>query len=165
MYFKNHLIFSVFFVIFFINLFSLKLDYLYVIIFSLFTCLLPDIDHPRSFLGYKFKWLFSWLYCLKHRSITHSFIFVLFLMFLICNINLLIFHFNKNIITGLILGYVSHILADMFTCRGVDLFWPYKRKIRFPFYFFLKNKQIEYYFCMFLLFISLFLFFFNKKNI
>ncbi len=158
MCFKNHLIFSISFVIFYVKIFSFKVDYLYVIISSLLTCLLPDIDHPRSFIGYRIKPISFWLYMFfGRRSFTHSLLFSFFILYFLYSINLIYFNFSNDIIFGMFLGYLSHIVSDMFTIKGVKLLWPLKKNFRFPFYFFFKNKKFEYYFCIFFFILSLFL--------
>jgi membrane-bound metal-dependent hydrolase YbcI (DUF457 family) len=84
--------------------------------------LLPDCDHRKAAAG---QVLPLWLIC-KHRGrLTHSWIPVLVL----------------SIITvalgwdwGLVMGYISHIVADSLTPMGVPL-WGHKDK-RYRFLFF-----------------------------
>ena len=54
---------------------------------------------------------------LKHRGFTHSLLFCLLMGFF-------------NIWIGI--GCLVHIVMDMMTRQGVELFYPYKNKIRFP---------------------------------
>ena len=75
---------------------------------------LPDIDTGSSFLGKKFR-IFSKL--LEHRTFTHSLIF--------CALAALISPY-------LFLGVLSHIIMDMCNPKGVQLFYPYGKNIKFP---------------------------------
>ncbi len=159
MYIKNHLIFCLSFIIFFLkilNIFNINLDLLRIITISFISCILPDIDHPNSFLGNKFKLISFLLFnYFGHRTITHSlfgiFIFFLFLLY----IKIFFLNFNFDIILAMLLGYFSHILCDMFTYKGIYFLWPYKFKFRVPFFYFFFNKKNEYYFCIILLILSI----------
>ncbi len=161
MYIKNHLIFSLSFSIFFIklcNFFNFKIDIFHIIPISLFSSLLPDLDHPRSYLGCKFKLISFFLSnYFGHRKITHSLFGMLFFFVFIFFMNIFYFNFDFDVIIGIYLGYFSHILADMFTYNGIDFLWPYKFKFRIPFIYIFLNKKIESYFCIFLLFLSFFI--------
>ena len=82
--------------------------------FVAFGSILPDIDHPGSMIGKNIP-LLPRLF--KHRGFTHSILF--------CLITLLI-----NI--WICVGCLVHIIMDMLTKQGVELFYPLKSKIRFP---------------------------------
>ena len=79
-----------------------------------FGSILPDIDHPGSMIGKNIPILPK---LLKHRGFTHSLLFCLLMGFF-------------NIWIGI--GCLVHIVMDMMTRQGVELFYPYKNKIRFP---------------------------------
>ncbi len=152
---KNHFIFSIFFVFFLVKLYTkffYKVDLLHIICGSLITFLLPDIDHPNSYIGNRFKYVSIIIYKIfGHRNITHSiFGLIIFLLFLIY-INNLYLNLDIDVIVGMFLGYLSHIIADIFTSHGVKLFWPFKIRVRF----FFKNK---FFYVIFMLFFC-FLFF------
>lgn len=158
MYFKNHLFFSCSFIILIkkiFNIYFVNNDWWHIIPAGLITCLLPDVDHHKSLIGSKFRFFYIYFFSfLGRRKITHSFFFVILFSIFLFNIkNIFNIKFNIDIINGMILGYISHIVADMFTFMGVTFLWPLKIKFRF---YFLKNKKCEYYFCLFLFFISLF---------
>ncbi len=160
MLFNNHLIFSLFCCVIFIKYININynINLLILVIFCLLFSLLPDIDHINSFIGNKFK--FISYYILKyfgHRTITHSFI-ILYLLYLFIFYFKFLYLFNISISIkyGIIIGYLSHILADMFTIRGVNIFWPFNFYFKFPFIN-LKNKKFEYFICIYLLFFSIFL--------
>ncbi len=156
---KNHLIFCLSFIIFFwkfLKKLNIYLDLLRIIPISFLSCLIPDIDHPRSFLGYKFKFISIMIFNLfGHRTITHSFLGLILLILFIIYINIFFLKFNFDIIFAIFLGYFSHIFCDMFTYKGVFFLWPYKIKFRIPIFYFFLNKKNDYYFCIFLLFMSI----------
>jgi inner membrane protein len=90
--------------------------------------LLPDVDEDGSFIGRKtlgvskiIKMIFG------HRGITHS----LFAWFLF-SIPYLISH--NSFLLGLSLGYLFHILGDMFSKSGVPLLYPSKKRFKIPIY-------------------------------
>ncbi|MGK2897046.1 MAG: metal-dependent hydrolase [Candidatus Makana argininalis] len=129
-------------------------DWWHIIPGALLTCLLPDIDHPKSFIGKKIKWLSLPLNkILGHRGFTHSFFIVFFFIFFF-KIN---FFFKKFIpidsFQSMIIGYISHILSDIITPLGVPIFWPLKRRIILP--ILSKNKYKEKILCIFLFFFAL----------
>lgn len=76
--------------------------------------LVPDIDHKGSAIGKGVPFISTML---EHRGFTHSLIFA-FLMAVI------------NPYFGL--GVLLHIFLDMMTNKGVKLFYPNDRSIRFP---------------------------------
>ncbi len=166
---KNHFIFCVFFIIVFKKLFTnllITIDWWHIIPAGLITCLLPDLDHPRSFYGNKLKFISKFIYSnIGHRKITHSLLFFIILNLLIFILNLFI-KSNLDIVYGMILGYLSHIVADINTPMGVYLFWPFSTfKVRSPLFFLFKKKNFESFFCFFLFFLSLLMYNFNKIKI
>lgn len=83
--------------------------------------LLPDIDHPKSFLGNKVKILSNALYTsVGHRSLTHSLLFA-------GVVGIIVSLFNAWLGLGIVLGILSHILLDMFTGAGVAYLYPFKK--------------------------------------
>ncbi|OCL26511.1 hydrolase [Orenia metallireducens] len=94
--------------------------------------LLPDIDHASSKAG-RALWFISkplkW-FGIKHRGFTHSllgFILFGFLTKELIDLNWI----SQLIWYGLLIGYVSHILADMLNVHGIPLFYPNDRKFKF----------------------------------
>lgn len=81
-------------------------EYVPLIIGSLF----PDIDEPTSTLGR----LLPVGYFVKHRTVTHS-LFALIIAFWI------------NPLFGI--GYLTHIFLDMLTPAGIQLFYPWEKKV------------------------------------
>jgi inner membrane protein len=51
-------------------------------------------------------------------------------------------------VQGLVLGYLSHILADMLTPAGVPLLWPCRWRFRLPILAPRKGNQLERALCM-----------------
>ncbi|BAC24734.1 b1728 [Wigglesworthia glossinidia endosymbiont of Glossina brevipalpis] len=135
---KGHLIFGLSVAIFLKKIEIFNALYLgkwgHIITGSICSCLLPDMDHPGSFLGKKLNWISIPISkTFGHRGFTHS-LLSLFLLYVIIFSNI----FNTNYVFpldfsySLLVGYFSHILADFFTPFGVPLFWPFKFKICLP---------------------------------
>lgn len=89
--------------------------------------LLPDLDTKKSYMGKKCPYLSKFISkrC-KHRGFTHS---LLFLILLNTLLKFIIYVGENNIILicasyGIFIGYISHIVLDLFTYEGVDLFFP-----------------------------------------
>ena len=89
--------------------------------------LIPDIDHPESFLGYAIQPISTFLMeTVGHRTLTHSLLF----LFLISVIGAM-FHIVLGI--GIGIGILSHIVLDLLTpnSNGVAFLYPFcKRKIK-----------------------------------
>lgn len=132
-------------------------DLWHIIPGSLITCLLPDIDHPKSRLGRRLKWISLPInHTFGHRGFTHSILAVI--------VYIIIFNFcfiSSNIIIpidamhGMVLGYCSHILADMLTITGVPLFWPLQFRFRLPIISSSKKNGLERIVCLIILVFSI----------
>lgn len=90
--------------------------------------LLPDIDHPKSVIGsrllpisYPISKIFG------HRGITHSLFAIILMMIAIQH-----YAHSASWAAALAIGYLSHLLGDMMTPSGVPLFYPSRKKFRFP---------------------------------
>ncbi|WP_249662120.1 metal-dependent hydrolase, partial [Lysinibacillus fusiformis] len=95
---------------------------------SVIGALLPDICHRGSKIGRTVPILAKLVNTVfGHRSITHS---LLFLLFVMVALDTLIPY--KAISIRIIIGMASHILLDMSTKKGVKLFFPATVYIRFP---------------------------------
>lgn len=79
---------------------------------------LPDIDHPRAHLRQRLGCLghiaFGWL---RHRGPTHS----ITALTLVAIISL---HVIPAFALPVMLGYASHLIADLMTPRGLAVLWP-----------------------------------------
>jgi inner membrane protein len=82
--------------------------------------LLPDLDHPKSWVGRR-VWPLSRIIAaiLGHRGITHSAIAVAGMAAL-----LLYAGTREAWVDALVVGYLSHLAADLLTPRGLRLAWP-----------------------------------------
>lgn len=84
----------------------------------------PDIDTPKSFLGYKFNFISEPLFtAFGHRTITHS----IFLMTIIFIVAALYWGINA-ILAGFTVGFMTHVLGDLTNGRVAILYPLYKRK-------------------------------------
>lgn len=83
-------------------------------IIATFGALLPDIDHTHSALGHYVPCISKRL---VHRGFTHSLFFML-----IC----------LAISPYFGIGILTHIVLDIFNTVGVQLFWPWRQRIKFP---------------------------------
>jgi inner membrane protein len=90
--------------------------------------LLPDIDHPASWIGRRTRPLSTVLASvLGHRGITHSLVAVAALVALLSHAGV-----RRSIVAALCVGYLSHLAADMLTPRGLRLAWPLRRTWTLP---------------------------------
>lgn len=99
-------------------------DWWHIIPSAILTCLLPDIDHPKSFLGQRLKWVSKPIArAFGHRGFTHSLlaVFALLATFYLKVPDTWII--PADALQGMVLGYLSHIVADMLTPAGVPLLY------------------------------------------
>jgi inner membrane protein len=107
---------------------------------------LPDVDNPRSRLGnglspmkspalntltrpvsWALKTLSFTLHrTIGHRTMTHSLLGVALFVVLISPVISL----SLDLFVALVIGYVSHLIADALNKRGVLLLWPLRRSFR-----------------------------------
>ncbi|HAT3918507.1 MULTISPECIES: metal-dependent hydrolase [Enterobacteriaceae] len=124
-------------------------DWWHIVPSAILTCLLPDIDHPRSFLGQRLSWLSKPIARMcGHRGFTHSLLAVfgaLTLFYLKVPDSWIV---PADAVQGMVLGYLSHILADMLTPAGVPLLWPCRWRFRLPILAPRKGNQLERVLCM-----------------
>ncbi|MEK8022877.1 MAG: metal-dependent hydrolase [Candidatus Hydrogenedentota bacterium] len=94
--------------------------------------LLPDIDHPRSTIGFLFYFTGIPQFLerkLGHRTVTHSWVFLVACLFLFIPLWIgwgLLYYLAAWF------GVLSHILIDMANIPGVPLFWPHRARWVFP---------------------------------
>jgi inner membrane protein len=90
--------------------------------------LLPDIDHPQSWVGRRARPVSSVIAAvLGHRGITHSAVAVVVLIALLAHAGS-----RRGAVSALAIGYLSHLAADMLTPRGLRLAWPLRRTWGLP---------------------------------
>ena len=119
--FKTHLLFALFISLLIINYFNL--NPLIFILILVFSAVLPDIDHSKSWIGRKIKPLsFLVNFIFGHRRLIHSLFFALV-------IGVLINIFFDNYYIPFVIGYLSHLFLDTITKQGVYLFYPFKFRI------------------------------------
>ena len=85
----------------------------------------PDIDILLQKWGH-------YVYLKNHRGITHSIIGILFSAVIITALISLIYkdYYYFKILTGVIIGLLSHISLDLLNTYGAKFLWPfYKKKI------------------------------------
>ncbi len=92
----------------------------FVLGFVLLGSVLVDVDSLNSKVGRKL-WFLSWLF--NHRGVLHSWVgcFAVSLGF---------GFFSLWAGFGVFVGYISHLFLDLFTKRGVGLFWPFNFRVR-----------------------------------
>lgn len=118
MMFKTHLMFG-----FLVGLFAISFlrpaNQLLFISIILLSAVFADIDHPDSKIGSKVK-IIGFLF--EHRGFFHSVFAVL--LFGIAFFFLL---HQKIYVYAALIGYASHLLADMINHMGIMPFHPFSR--------------------------------------
>ncbi len=90
--------------------------------------LLPDIDHPKSWLGKRLRPLSSTVASVfGHRGVTHSAVALA-----VCAWGLLHGGAPRWVVAPLAVGYLSHLAADLLTPGGLRLAWPLRRTWALP---------------------------------
>lgn len=90
--------------------------------------LLPDIDHPKSWVGRRTRPVSTAIASvLGHRGVTHSALAVIGLTVLLLHAG-----YRRGGVTALAIGYLSHLAADMLTPQGLRLAWPMRGTWGFP---------------------------------
>lgn len=124
-------------------------DWWHMIPAALIASLLPDIDHPRSIIGRRLKWISLPISkTFGHRGCTHSLLIVISGFFLFKSNFFSNFFFPPDVMQSMLIGYANHLLADMLTPYGIPLLWPFRWRFRLPFINTQKNNQCERFFCM-----------------
>ncbi|WP_075181653.1 metal-dependent hydrolase [Pantoea sp. 1.19] len=123
-------------------------DWWHIIPAALLTCLLPDIDHPKSLLGQRLKWLSKPIARIfGHRGFTHSLLAVAGGVFLLKVKLPADSWLPPDALQGMVVGYLSHIIADMLTPAGVPLLWPCRWRFRLPLLNSQRGNQLERVLC------------------
>ena len=90
--------------------------------------LLPDVDHPKSWVGQRVRPLSDILGAvLGHRGVTHS-----LLALAGCAAVLLDGSVPRSVAAPLSVGYLSHLAADLLTPGGLRLLWPLRGNFALP---------------------------------
>jgi len=96
------------------------------------SSVLPDADHPKSWLGHQLGGVSEDLNRLfGHRGFLHS---LLALMLVTLALGLPMWWITGRVspLIAVFVGYGSHLFADMMTLSGVQLFWPSRAISVFP---------------------------------
>lgn len=107
----------------------------WVMLGALLGALLPDIDHPKSWLGRRLLFISLPLATVfGHRGITHSLVAVAGVCWAQYQALL---HWSlgehwRMAAVGVGVGYLSHLLGDFATHGGVPWLWPYKQRFSLP---------------------------------
>lgn len=93
---------------------------------------LPDADRPKSWIGHQLGSFSEYLNRrFGHRSFLHSFL-ALLLVTAVLGLPLWWISGGPVLVVAVFVGYGSHLLADMMTLGGVQLFWPSRLIAVFP---------------------------------
>lgn len=119
MLFRTHFTIALFVGILLTRFFENKI--LFIILVVCFG-LLADLDTPFSKIGRRkcfrpIQWLAG------HRKIFHSF-------FLVGLFSAVLFLFSEFLMWCCLIGYSSHLIADMFTIQGIQPLYPLEYKIK-----------------------------------
>lgn len=97
------------------------------LVLSVIGSLAPDIDHAKSRIGQRLSRTSNYINDkYGHRGITHSLLGTITVSLIVYVILVMI-----GLESGLkwfILGYLSHLITDMFNPTGIPLFYPYSKK-------------------------------------
>ncbi|HWL81864.1 MAG TPA: metal-dependent hydrolase [Roseomonas sp.] len=95
---------------------------------AVFGALLPDVDHPKSWVGKLLRPVSTVLATvLGHRGVTHSLVAVVGCAALLVRQNV-----PLAITAPLVVGYLSHLAADLLTPGGLRLAWPLRGTYSLP---------------------------------
>ncbi|MXP63870.1 metal-dependent hydrolase [Roseomonas sp. M0104] len=95
---------------------------------AVFGALLPDMDHPKSWVGKRLRPASTVIAALLgHRGVTHSLLAVLG-----CGALLVSQNVPLAITAPLVVGYLSHLAADLLTPGGLRLAWPLRGTYALP---------------------------------
>lgn len=113
---QTHIAFGLFFGILFYYFLGLGIDF---VLLTGFAAYLPDIDWAMQF---------KWGWGNRHRTFGHN------VWFMIGIASIFAFAFSSILVMlGIIIGIVSHLLADSFTVTGVSWLYPYGYEKKFYF--------------------------------
>lgn len=119
-------------------------DWLHMVPGALLGALLPDIDHPSSIPGRLLRILSLPISKLcGHRGFTHSLIAWLLLSITCYQWLAVQWPIPSDLLQAFLLGYISHLIADMLTPSGVPFLWPLPIRFCFPILRSKSNKRAE----------------------
>lgn len=120
MIFRTHLVFG--FLCGLIAYDYLGLSQWWFFIFVLIGAGIPDVDEPESRWGRKLGFLSEVInFIFRHRGVFHS-------VFLGGAVGYVLgVFFNKMMGVGFFVGFVSHLIGDGFTLKGINFIYPFKQ--------------------------------------
>lgn len=114
---RTHIVVGLFFPLLFMSLFPVIHPFQFLFL-SLLGALLPDIDRSSSTIGRKFSFV-SWFF--KHRGFFHS-------VYAMIIFSTIIYYFTNSLyVAAFLIGFLSHLLLDSFTKKGISFFVVDKR--------------------------------------
>lgn len=104
---------------------------------------LPDVDHPDSWIGHRLPGVSHLTrLVLGHRGGTHSLLAAALLLWGALRLwahgpargtpSLTASGLGHALALALVVGYLSHLVADACNTTGVPVFWPLRRHYRLP---------------------------------
>lgn len=161
MTFPNHIVGGVVFTGLFSSLLGWNIFSSPTLLSATLVCtVLPDIDTPNSIIGRKLSISRFINRKFGHRTLTHSFLFILSAALLCSTFSNLVYNIPDLAFT-VALALFSHSLFDMMTVSGVEFLYPFSRSIHVlpanPQYR-LRVKDFRSEFVVFVLFIVSFIF-------
>jgi inner membrane protein len=112
---------------------------------TLFGALLADIDHPTSTFGKRVRFIsYPLSLIFGHRGITHSLIAIIALTYSAFQISKSQIGLEGSylyLVIPIIVGYLSHLFADILTPSGVPLLYPNRRRFSIPI---IRNGAVEF---------------------
>ena len=98
-------------------------------VLAAFGGVLPDIDHPKSWIGRFVPVIPEALYATTgHRGATHGLLAAISAAAVV-GVSLHLAGLDWMLAQAVLLGYLIHLAGDFVTNRGIPMFWPLKQRI------------------------------------
>ena len=113
-------------------------QYALVMVGLVIGSLLPDIDHPHSLISQFIPIVGGVMSRLtKHRGLFHSIVGVVLVYAVLVLVSQYVNRATHSqlqyfFVAGALIGYVLHIIGDVLTVSGVQLFYPLRYRVRIP---------------------------------
>ncbi len=136
---STHLLFGLLAGLVFVDFFDIENKIIFLVI-VVFSAGLPDIDTLKSKIGKKLEPFARVASLFSHRGFFHS-LTALMILYII------LFFLDKEIALAAFIGFLSHLILDAFTKKGVALFYPLKFRLKG----FIKTGSFAEYIVMFII--------------
>ncbi|MCP3682507.1 MAG: metal-dependent hydrolase [bacterium] len=136
---STHLLFGLLAGLVFVDFFDIENRILFLAI-VVFSAAIPDIDTLKSKIGKKLEPFARVISLFTHRGFFHS-LTALMILYII------LFFLDKDIALAAFIGFLSHLILDATTKKGVMLFYPMKFKLKG----FMKTGSFTEYVVMFII--------------